>query len=161
MINVFAIEKSNFVNGDGNRFVLWVQGCSLGCVGCWNGETWDKNPKNLMSSEKIFSQIPKNCEGVTFTGGEPFEQDLELLELAKLIKSKGLHLQVFTGFRLEEIENSPLLEFVDVLVSGRYGEEQKIYGNWDFQREIEVDISENGELTLTGYPKDKFIKDLK
>jgi hypothetical protein len=54
-----------------------------------------------------------------------------------------------------------ILEFVDVLVSGRFGEEQKIYGNWDFQREIEVDISENGELTLTGYPKDKFIKDLK
>ncbi|EJF06045.1 organic radical activating enzyme [Thiovulum sp. ES] len=161
MLNIYNIEKSNFVNGEGDRFVVWVQGCDLGCVGCWNSETWDKNPKNLMSADEVFSQIPQNCDGVTFTGGEPFQQEEALLELAKLVKSRGFHLQVFTGYRLDEIENSPLLKFADVLVSGRYGEEQKIYGDWNFEREIEVDISESGELTITGYPKDKFIKGLK
>jgi anaerobic ribonucleoside-triphosphate reductase activating protein len=166
MIDIYRIEKSNYVNGNGNRFVIWVQGCSLGCKGCWNSETWEFKRENLISPKEIFSQIPKNCDGVTFTGGEPFQQDLALVELAKMIKSHNLHLQVFTGFRLSEIENSPLLEFVDILVAGRFGEEQKIYNfgsgeNWKFQRDIEVDIDEWGNLTITGYPKDSFLRSLK
>jgi anaerobic ribonucleoside-triphosphate reductase activating protein len=161
MIDIYRIEKSNYVNGDDNRFVVWVQGCDLGCKGCWNSETWEFKKRNLFSAEDIFKQIPKNCEGVTFTGGEPFQQDLELLELAKMVKSRKLSLQVFTGFRLSEIENSPLLKYVDVLVSGRYGEEQKIYGNWEFQRDVEVDIDIDGNLTITGYPENSFLKGLK
>lgn len=165
MINIYHIEKSNLVNGNGNRFVVWVQGCSLGCPGCWNVETWDSSPNILLSADDIFSQIPENCEGVTFTGGEPFQQDRELVPLAKLVKERGLSLQVFTGYRLDEVENSPLLPYVDILVAGRYGEEQKIYNfgldSWEFDRDIEVDIDEDGNLTITGYPSNKFLKDLK
>ena len=165
MIDIYRIEKSNYVNGNGNRFVVWVQGCNLGCKGCWNSETWEFKKDNLISAKDIFQQIPENCEGVTFTGGEPFQQDLALIELAKLIKERNLSLQIFTGFKISEIENSPLLKFVDILVSGRYGEEQKIYNfgkeSWKFQRDIEVDIDENGNLTVTGYPQNSFLKGLK
>jgi len=165
VINVHTFEKANYVNGNGKRFVLWVQGCDLACKGCWNSETWDKSPKNLISAEELFSEIPSDCEGVTFTGGEPFQQDLELVKLAQLVKDANLSLQIFTGYRLDEVKNSPLLKYVDILVTGRYGEEQKIYSfseeSWDFQRDIEVDIDEDGNLTVTGYPKDIFLKGLK
>ena len=169
MLNLHAIERTNLVNGNGNRFVIWVQGCDLGCQGCWNTETWSFDANVLISVEDIFSQILEtpHLNGITFTGGEPFLQKKELLKLAKLIKQQNLSLQVFTGFTFDEVQNSELLKYIDVLVTGRYGNPQKIYNPnnsnefWNFDRDIEIDISEDGNLTVTGYPSDKFIKNLK
>lgn len=169
MLNIYNIEKSNYVNGNGNRFVIWVQGCDLGCKGCWNQESWSFEPKILKSTDEIFKEIlnQPNLDGVTFTGGEPFLQDNELTELAKRIKGEtNLTIQVFTGFKLEEIKTSPLLEEIDILVSGRYGYQQKVYtfsdSIWEYDNEsIEIDICEDGHLIVTGYPEDDFLKDLR
>jgi anaerobic ribonucleoside-triphosphate reductase activating protein len=65
-------------------------------------------------------------EGVTFQGGEPFEQAEALAALARPARDLGLGLLVFSGYRLEDLEKEiqpgsrALLEQTDLLVDGPY-----------------------------------------
>ena len=65
-------------------------------------------------------------KGVTFSGGEPFEQAEALHELALKIKEKGLDIWCYTGYKIEDIINSgddkkiALLKEVDILVDGKF-----------------------------------------
>ena len=45
------------VNGPGRRAVVWVQGCTLGCPGCFNPETHDAGNGNLARVDDLFTQI--------------------------------------------------------------------------------------------------------
>ena len=36
---IHAIEPRSRANGPGVRFVVWLQGCTLGCPGCFNPST--------------------------------------------------------------------------------------------------------------------------
>jgi anaerobic ribonucleoside-triphosphate reductase activating protein len=63
--------------------------------------------------------------GVTFSGGEPFEQAIALSELAAMIRGKGLNVLVYTGYRLDALRAggekfAPLLAEVDILIDGEY-----------------------------------------
>ena len=180
MINISNIETSNYVNGNGCRYVLWVQGCDLACVGCWNQHTWSFEDKILKSVEEIFTQIQSledKLDGVTFTGGEPFLQALELSKLSRLIKENTtLDIQIFTGFTKEELVEDvqrKLLKYTDILVAGRYdstksNNNQTTYilnnniNNWNFNNsDVEIDIDENGNIKLTGYPTNELISEIK
>ena len=76
VINIWQVQTKNYVNGPGCRFVIWVQGCHLGCKECWNKHTWSFNKRNEMSIDSLYNQISDidGLTGVTFTGGEPFIQ---------------------------------------------------------------------------------------
>ena len=79
------------VNGPGNRFVLWTQGCSKGCSDCFNPLTWSVKENISLTPNQIFELIKNyDIDGVTITGGDPLEQPEELLEL--LILLEGLNL---------------------------------------------------------------------
>lgn len=127
-INVFKILKKTKVEGPGNRFCLWVQGCLRQCEGCWAKDTWSHKPNKLMDVNEIFEMIKsqKNIEGVTFLGGEPFEQADALAELAEKIQSIGLSVMTFTGANLEDLEYvndegfNKLLKHTDLLVDGNF-----------------------------------------
>jgi len=176
VFNIYNIEEKNYVNGDGCRYVLWLQGCSLGCSGCWNKDSWSNKPNILKSVDDIFDQIETlkdKLDGVTFTGGEPFEQSDKLSILAKKIKKIGLNIHIFTGFELDELileEHQELLKYTDTLVYGRFDTDkennnQKVKyftkENWKFNNsDIQVDIDSDGNLNLTGYPSDEFIKNM-
>ena len=174
-IRGYTISK---VNGPGNRFVLWTQGCSKGCSECFNPETWSNNIYKELSPKQIFELI-KNFEvdGITISGGDPLEQEYELLELLFLLKEiklpKGIIL--FTGFTREEIRVNPIrekcLEYVDVLIDGRYEKNLKVdfslrgSSNQEFyffshkisrnelvfDQEIEISCLE-GDIIVTGFP---------
>jgi anaerobic ribonucleoside-triphosphate reductase activating protein len=59
-----------------------------------------------MTVDEIFEEICGKpwLRGVTFSGGEPFEQVPALLELAKNIRGAGLTLMSYSGYTLEELE---------------------------------------------------------
>ena len=180
MLNINNIETQNYVNGDGCRYVLWVQGCDLDCVGCWNQYTWSFDNKILKSVDDIFEEIT-NLEnkigGVTFTGGEPFLQSFELSKLAKLIKENTkLDIQIFSGFDKEELiknEQKKLLKYTDILVAGRYdntkeNNNQTVYilnddiDIWKFNNsDVEIDIDEELNIKITGYPTNNLINEIK
>jgi anaerobic ribonucleoside-triphosphate reductase activating protein len=177
MLNIYHIEPSNYVNGKGNRYVIWVQGCNLGCKECWNKQTWSMKTKKLISCHSLFEDIKQqpNIDGVTFSGGEPLLQADNLLELAILIKeTTTLDLHIFTGFELSEIVNNnqkKLLDLADTIVAGRfnpnkYNNNQKVYrsefSDWIFNNsDVEIELDENGDILITGYPTNELIKSIK
>lgn len=95
------------VNGPGCRAVLWFQGCSLGCPGCWNPQTHAFDVRPEQSVEDVAGWILgcRDIEGVTFSGGEPFQQAPALLELCKYLKrcQSGLSLGIFSGYTIKEL----------------------------------------------------------
>ena len=176
------------VNGPGNRFVLWTQGCSKGCSECFNPETWSTNIYKELSPMQIFELI-KNFEvdGVTISGGDPLEQEDELLELLMLLSTMRLRKGVilFSGFTRAEISSNFIreqcLKYIDVLIDGRYEKNLKIdfslrgssnqefysFSNkissdeLHFDQEIEISSLE-GDIMMTGFPNisRKILKEL-
>lgn len=119
------------VEGPGNRACLWVQGCSIRCKGCAVPETWDANCGEEISVSEIAERILRgpSIEGITFVGGEPFDQAEALAELGGILKKEGLSIITFTGYTYEDIQNSSrkgfreLLSVTDILIDGPYIQE--------------------------------------
>ncbi|MDR1701570.1 MAG: radical SAM protein, partial [Sporomusaceae bacterium] len=75
----------------------------------------------------------KLIRGVTLSGGDPFCQSQEFAHLAAKIKNSGLNIVTYTGYTWEELQvlgkDEPgvkaLLEQTDILVDGRYRENER------------------------------------
>lgn len=135
-INIAGIIKNSLSNGPGMRYVLFVQGCPHHCNGCHNNHTWSFNENRLMTIDEILQDIKKEIpliQGVTFSGGEPFDQPKSLSILAKRIKDElGLTVMSYTGYTYDEIKNcsilrdcdstykNKLLDTIDILVDGKF-----------------------------------------
>ena len=118
--------------GPGWRFCIWVQGCSRRCENCMAKETWLHNDGSAMDTEELLKQIVAvpDIEGVTFLGGEPFEQPRAVALLAQGVKNSGLSVVTFTGFTIEELssQSNPyvqyLLKVTDLLIDGPFIEDK-------------------------------------
>ena len=127
-MNIHATEARSRANGPGIRFVVWFQGCSLGCPGCFNPDTHASAVGGDTALAGLMDQIlasKHDVQGVTISGGEPFEQPQALLALVEQIRARtALSVLVFSGFTRTEIEALPLgptvLANIDVLIDGRY-----------------------------------------
>ncbi|MBQ3005211.1 MAG: radical SAM protein [Clostridia bacterium] len=121
--------------GPGNRLVLWTKGCSRHCKNCANPELWDSKNAKEYSPENIFNII-KNIDektpidGVTISGGEPFEQIDDLLILLEMLKTITDDIIVFTGYTFEELKRNfsseeveEIQELISVLIDGEYKHE--------------------------------------
>ena len=97
------------VNGPGLRAVVWLQGCSLGCKGCWNPQTHTFAERDNETAEGLATWIlaQKDIEGVTFSGGEPLQQAHDLYQTIMQVKHQrpDLSIGMFTGYNLEELES--------------------------------------------------------
>ncbi len=131
-IQIHRLLERTKMAGPGWRSCIWVQGCSRHCKGCMAKETWPHDSGTTMNIETLFKQISAtpNIEGITFLGGEPFEQPEAVAELAKQVKSVGLSVVVFTGFIYEELVANEttyirqVLDISDLLIDGAFVQEQ-------------------------------------
>ena len=136
-INVHKFLNKTNAEGPNQRFCLWVQGCSRHCDGCFAKSTWSHQKNRIMSVDELFFLIKeqKGIEGVTFLGGEPFEQAKPLAELARKVHNLGLSVLTFTGNTFEELKKSEnediqaLLKYTDLLIDGGFEKE-----NFDLSR---------------------------
>lgn len=128
-IQVAGFLDNSLVNGKGLRSVVFVSGCHHACPGCHNKPMQDFNYGDQINISEVFSRIKGNIpiiRGVTFSGGEPFEQPRALTVLAEKIKDEGLDIWCYTGYTFEEILKSSdqdkinLLHKVDVLIDGKF-----------------------------------------
>ena len=133
LINLHSTIKSSRVNGPGDRFVIWTQGCRKMCKNCYNPETWSHYRNNLVDIDFLVEEIKNsNSTGVTISGGDPFEQPEELFYLLGKIKQLDLSdgVIVFSGYTMEQIrgvrELEKSLDYIDVLIDGLYIEEKRI-----------------------------------
>lgn len=134
-LRISGIINESIVDGPGIRLVVFAQGCKHNCLGCHNPETHSFEGGYLISIDEIIETIRKNplLDGVTFSGGDPFEQAHTFGMLAKLVKEMGLNVATYTGYRyekiLEKIEHKKdwdmLLKHSDIIVDGKYDKTKK------------------------------------
>ncbi len=133
-LNIAGIIAESVVDGPGLRYCIFAQGCPHACIGCHNPESHSFEQKKLMSAEELYGDIKKNplCRWVTFSGGEPFCQPDEFAQLAQLLRADGYELAAYSGYTFEELMSNPekkqLLCLLDILVDGRYIEQQRNIG---------------------------------
>lgn len=116
--------------GPGNRIGIWTVGCSRKCFGCANPELWIRHPEQKIEPTRVAYYInamtEKEIDGITITGGEPFEQASEIIDLIDALNFEN-EILVFSGYQLEELrqdkEKARLLSRIDVLIDGSYIQE--------------------------------------
>lgn len=114
--------------GPGERACLWVQGCPIRCAGCAVPWTWDADAGEWMDAGALAERIlgGPSVEGVTFLGGEPFEQAAALAELGGILRGGGLSVLTFSGYTIEKIRRAgradwdALLGVTDLLIDGPF-----------------------------------------
>ncbi len=137
-LNVAKIEENSSIVGPGNRFVLWLQGCSIKCKGCINQDFIPDKHAQIIKIKELYKKIisVQNIEGITYSGGEPFDQAEGLYYLSLLLKKKGFTIMSYSGYTIEEISKSEdkfkplLLSCLDILIDGRYIEEKSKFLLW-------------------------------
>lgn len=119
--------------GPGQRLALWVQGCSIRCAGCCNPQLFAAHGGRDVEVEALLRLIRRDrskIEGVTFLGGEPFEQAAPLAQLGRAVRRWGLSVMTFTGYTLDALRTSgrpeieSLIAATDLLVDGPYDQTQ-------------------------------------
>jgi len=127
-INLHNFLERSIENGPGMRAVIWVQGCTLKCPGCFNPDTQDMGIHTLISVEELAEKILgiSGIEGITISGGEPFLQAGALTALGTILQRQNPGIIVFSGFRLEQIKQknstewNALLALTDLLIDGPF-----------------------------------------
>lgn len=134
-MNYAKIIKYDTSNWDGVNTTIFFSGCRFRCPGCFNKDAQDFNygKKYTLEVEDLLISYAKDDHsvGVCLLGGEPFQQDLNiLLRLVKRIKDevkKPIH--VWTGYTFETLltddKRRPVLNYIDTLVDGRFILEKK------------------------------------
>lgn len=114
--------------GPGCRVAMWMQGCRLECPGCINPELHNPNAGRrveISSMVHTLSQLVDKMDGITITGGEPFDQYNELMAFCAFFKKKtGKHIYVYSGYTLDELlaafPDHLFLRVIDLLNAGPY-----------------------------------------
>ena len=129
-IILYHTEPSIKNLGPGNRYGIWLQGCKFACDGCLVEDSWKLEDGECKNISDLCSDIMNadTIEGITFSGGEPFEQVDALYELIQEIKlfQKKLSIMIFTGFTLKELKRRNnykilyIIQQTDILVDGKY-----------------------------------------
>ncbi|MBI2946940.1 MAG: radical SAM protein [Verrucomicrobia bacterium] len=106
-LRLHSLLPCSRANGPGTRAVVWVQGCSLGCPGCFNPETHTVQGAESVAVDDLLQRIVglgDSIEGITISGGEPLQQRPAVVELLRRVKAEtALSVILFTGFRWEEV----------------------------------------------------------
>lgn len=129
-------EKGIFINhitypvsvlGPGIRLGIWFQGCSIRCKGCMSEHTWDFDERYFLSYEDIEKKLEDYSrfipEGVTISGGEPFDQIFGLEKLIKLLRKKDFkEILVYSGYSFDylNLHYCKILSQIDLLICEPY-----------------------------------------
>lgn len=115
--------------GPGNRICIWVCGCRRHCFQCANPELQAFDSTKDVPFEalcEMLSPILSVADGVTISGGEPFEQTAELRQLVDFISPLIKDILIFSGYTKEELyarndfNTNRILSSVAVLIDGEY-----------------------------------------
>jgi anaerobic ribonucleoside-triphosphate reductase activating protein len=122
--------------GPGVRAGIWTQGCTLHCHGCMSRDTWDADPAKAVPIEAVLgwlASLPGPVDGVTISGGEPFQQPEALAALLRGVRAWRdaparetipLDILVYSGYVYSRLScsarTSEILELCDAVITGPY-----------------------------------------
>lgn len=127
----------NFVDGEGVRCSLYVSGCLFNCPGCYNvaAQNFHYGTKYTQELEdQIVADMSHDyVQGLTLLGGEPFLNTQVCLKICQRVRQEFGHdkdIWSWTGYTWDELMKEPydklkLLSLLDILVDGRFLEDQK------------------------------------
>ncbi|AZC18239.1 MULTISPECIES: 4Fe-4S single cluster domain-containing protein [Pseudomonas] len=131
--------------GPGRRLGIWFQGCSIRCPGCISADTWGPGQRRLDIDQLLTQLAPwlREADGITLSGGEPFDQfEALLLLLQGLRRQSPVDILVYSGYPLERLQ--PQLRkaegLIDGLISDPYEER--------LEQSLALRGSDNQRLTL-------------
>jgi anaerobic ribonucleoside-triphosphate reductase activating protein len=137
------------VLGPGKRIGIWVQGCSIRCRSCCSLDTWefaDDHGMDVASLVDWCREVSAGCvDGITISGGEPFDQPAALLALLEILDywrgEGGRHMDIliYTGYSERRVKRdfAEHLRHIDALIAGPFREnsgKEKSYCGSDNQR---------------------------
>ena len=187
-LHISKFQEKSKVLGPGVRCVIWFHGCARHCPKCIAKTMNESQDFESLSPSRLAERVLSitGIEGLTISGGEPFEQDVQAMcEFLDTIRQKSnLSLMAYSGYLRAELEadseKSRLLPFLDILVDGPYRDEQNDGSLWKGSanqtihfltgryaamadriihakgRPLEIQISTDMKLDLTGIPPADF-----
>ncbi len=162
MLFILDILEDTTADGPGFRTSIYAAGCPNACPGCHNPESWDIRHGRRMTTDEILQKVLDDpFADVTFSGGDPMFQPEGFAELAQAIKENSdKNIWCYTGYTFEQLLNSTrhtrLLQYIDVLVDGRFRQELRdeslYFRGSSNQRLIDVPASlKNGKVIAYSY----------
>ncbi|MDR0737084.1 MAG: radical SAM protein [Zoogloeaceae bacterium] len=140
---LLRLNKAHYpvtVLGYGRRIGIWFQGCSIRCKGCVSQDTWDAAAGAWMRVADVLAwcRQKEDVDGVTISGGEPFDQPWALNALLDGIRrwrrrgNPNLDVLCYSGYPLKTLEarHGALLKKLDALVPEPYAEALPQGGRW-------------------------------
>lgn len=119
--------------GPGTRAAIWFQGCSLGCSGCVSSDTWPSATDTAAVGDVVDHVADLSngrLDGLTISGGEPFDQPDALFALLKDLRTRDsldhIDILLYTGYYLSVISRRKpaILEMIDAVIDGPFIEAQ-------------------------------------
>lgn len=135
------INPADMKSGDGVNVSLWVSGCPHMCKGCHNPELWDREygERFTPAEEGYIIELLQGGmkKDLSILGGEPladYNYDA-VLHLCKMVKNHlfDVRINIWTGYYYDELVDlgkGEILQYIDMLVDGRYEEENHIDGRY-------------------------------
>lgn len=117
------------VLGPGRRVGVWVQGCSIGCAGCMSRDTWDPIAGEAIAVDALADLIvaardDAALDGVTISGGEPFEQPEALAGLLEHLRRRwpAADVLAYSGYTLDVLRrrHASVLSGIDAVLTGPF-----------------------------------------
>lgn len=138
-----AIKKFDVADGEGVRVSLFVSGCRNCCPGCFQPQTWNfdygEDFTSATEDEILKSLAPSHIKGFSLLGGEPFEEENQVVLAPFLEKLKITYpekdIWCWTGYIYEKDLLSGgkkhteyterMLNCIDFLVDGPFIQEKR------------------------------------
>jgi anaerobic ribonucleoside-triphosphate reductase activating protein len=140
MIRISRVHYPVTVLGPGRRLGIWLQGCSLGCKGCVSKDTWNPDAGRLIDVETLVEQcrelVKDDLNGITITGGAPFEQLDALSSLLDELKpwraSAGFDILCYSGKPYKHLQQQypNILSQIDLLIPEAFVESRPTDAIW-------------------------------
>lgn len=130
-MKIAGLIRDSLVNGVGLRDVIFMQGCPHHCEGCQNPHTWNPDGGIEMTVDEIVNELKDSSNNITLSGGEPFMNKTQLLDLVFKINEEfpNKTIWIYTGYKLEELSPWVLavlsMRNVEVIVDGEFIEDLK------------------------------------
>lgn len=126
-MNYAQIRKLDISNGKSVGVSLFVQGCPIHCLNCFNKSTWDPEGGKPWTPEveKMFLDLVNReyIKRVSFLGGEPlYKPNIETIKHLLLEIPNTKTKWIYTGYKFEDLnrEQQSVVVLADYLVDGPY-----------------------------------------
>ncbi len=133
LLNIAKYVEASHSNGPGVRAVIWLQGCSIRCPDCVNHDFLPVTKRKVVHPNDLCQLIINSSqpiEGITISGGEPFDQLEGLDLLVRYICQEDLSIMIYTGYYFSKLQTikhhlvDRVLANTDILIDGPFIQNQ-------------------------------------